>query len=79
MNLTTDQLSAVAQGEPYRFHSNDVAADFVVLRAEDFDRLLARLDLQDFSPQETYPFVDQTMAEDDANDPLLDSYQKYRR
>jgi hypothetical protein len=29
----------------------------------------------DFDPRELYPMIDKVMAEDDAKDPLLDSYQ----
>jgi hypothetical protein len=29
----------------------------------------------DFDPREFYPMIDKVMAEDDAKDPLLDSYQ----
>jgi hypothetical protein len=34
-------------------------------------------DDQDFDPREAYPFVDELMREDDANDPGLESYQSF--
>jgi hypothetical protein len=33
----------------------------------------------DFDPREAYPFVDKVLAENDANDPHLESYQDLRR
>jgi hypothetical protein len=36
-------------------------------------------DDDEFSPREAYPWVDRVMAECDANDPTLESYQIYRR
>ena len=32
----------------------------------------------DFNPREAYPFVDKTMADADAVDPTLASYQRYQ-
>jgi len=46
---------------------------YVLVRKDVYERLRASLD--DFDPREGYPFVDRTMAEDDANDPTLESYQ----
>src|ERR1700734_2706297 len=33
----------------------------------------------DYDPSEAYPFVDKTMADADAGDPTLESYQHYRK
>ena len=37
--------------------------------------LIAMAISEDVDPREAYPLVDQVMVEDDAHDPLLDSYQ----
>jgi hypothetical protein len=37
--------------------------------------LIAKAISDDFDPREAYPLIDDVMADDDANDPLLDSYQ----
>jgi hypothetical protein len=34
-----------------------------------------RSEKDDFDPREFYPMIDKAMAEDDAKDPLLESYQ----
>ena len=41
------------------------------------ERLKALLARDDYDPDEGAAYVNEVMAEDDANDPLLDSYQKY--
>lgn len=47
---------------------------YYLISAEQFQRIAGTLS-GDFDPREAYPLVDQVMAEDDAADPLLDSYQ----
>ena len=44
-------------------------ARYVLLRAEQFEQVREGLATEEFNPRETYPFVDRTMVEDDANDP----------
>lgn len=77
IELTDEQLATVKSGKPVRLSLPD--ADLVLLRADAYERLGRAYDDRDFSPREAYPFVDRVMAEDDANDPSLESYQKYRR
>jgi hypothetical protein len=50
---------------------------YVLLRADLYDQMTGGAD--DFDPRETYPFVDQVMREDDADDPTLDGYQDLSR
>ena len=50
---------------------------YVLVRKEVYDRLKALLALDDYDPDEGAALVNEVMAEDDANDPLLDSYQHY--
>ena len=47
---------------------------YYLISAEQFQRMTATLS-GDFDPREFYPMIDKVMAEDDAKDPLLDSYQ----
>jgi hypothetical protein len=61
------------------FTSPETHSEFVVMRADVFDRVKAVLDMDDFDPREAYPLVAPVLAEDDAFDPLLESYQKYRQ
>ena len=50
---------------------------YVLLRTESYQRLKTLLDLSDFDPDEGAAEINEIMAEDDAHDPLLSSYQKY--
>ena len=48
---------------------------YVLVRREAWERLKALLSLGDYDPEEGTAYVNEIMAEDDANDPLLESYQ----
>ncbi len=48
-------------------------AEFVLVRADVFMQM--REWINDIEPQEAYPLVDRIMADDDANDPTLATYQ----
>lgn len=74
--LTEIEKQAVRNGEPVQFREDDV--DCVVVRADVFQKLRGVLD-ETLPPEVVTRLVDQTMSDDDANDPLLESYQKYRR
>lgn len=65
---------AVATGTPVEIVDPATSELFYLISAEQF-RVLAGSVSDDFDPQDFYPLVDQVMAADDANDPLLDSYQ----
>ena len=52
----------------------------VVLRSAAFDKIKHLLyDDSEADPSRFYPLVSVNMAEDDAKDPALESYQKYKR
>jgi hypothetical protein len=50
---------------------------YVIMRADLYEkvRMVFEREDHDFDPREAYPFVDEAMREDDANDPTLESYQ----
>jgi hypothetical protein len=50
---------------------------YVLVRREAYERLKALLALDDYDSEEGAAYVNEVMAEDDANDPLLESYQHY--
>jgi len=75
MNLTTEQIEAALQGE--HVHLVLPNAKLVVLSEDVYARLVGLLCLEDYDPDEGLDHINEIMAEDDANDPLLDSYQKY--
>lgn len=48
---------------------------YVLVRCEVYHRLKALLSMDDYDPDEGAALVNEIMAEDDVNDPLLESYQ----
>ena len=46
---------------------------------DQYERVKAILEREedDLDPRGAYPFIDDVMREDDANDPTLESYQSY--
>jgi DNA-directed RNA polymerase sigma subunit (sigma70/sigma32) len=48
-------------------------AEYILVRADIYAQM--REWLNDLEPQEAYPLVDRIMADDDAQDPTLASYQ----
>ena len=47
---------------------------YYLITAEQFQRMTAVFS-GEFDPREFYPNIEKVMADDDANDPLLESYQ----
>jgi hypothetical protein len=72
--LTPEQREAVDQAIGRDGYAR--IDDYVVLKAEIYDRLR---NLLDASPdmQEVGSLIQAVMRDDDANDPLLESYQRY--
>lgn len=52
---------------------------YVLLRQEAYERLKDLLALDEYDPDEGMALMNEVLAEDDANDPLLESYQHYRK
>lgn len=78
LELTKDQHEALVRNGPEPVRAIDLTTkiEYVLVRAEVYDRLKALLadDLPD-----TAALMNEVMAEDDANDPYLESYQHYAR
>ncbi len=78
LELTPEQHEALAQNgtEPVRAIDRTTNFEYVLIRAEVYDRLKALLsdDLPDSAV-----LMNEVMAEDDAGDPYLDSYQHYTK
>ena len=78
MVLTAEQLDAIDRGETVREIVE--GREIVVLGADVFSRLQLWFDDSDEVDREAVArLIDRNMAEDDANDPGLDSYQIYKR
>jgi hypothetical protein len=76
IELTEEQRQELSGPEP-------VAIDpltketYVLLRREAYERLKSLLSLDEYDPDEGAAYMNEVMAEDDADDPLLESYQHY--
>jgi hypothetical protein len=74
VQLDNSLREAVEAGTPVEVVDQATQRVYYLVSAEQFRRLEATLS-DDFDPREFYPLIDKVMAEDDAHDPLLDSYQ----
>jgi hypothetical protein len=50
---------------------------YVLVRRETDERFKALLALEDYNPDEGAAYINEVMAEDDAKDPYLESYQHF--
>ncbi len=74
-SLTPEQRAAVDQAISQEGYAR--LDDYIVLRAEVYDRLRGALD-HGLDMAQVGALVDATMSDEDKGDPLLDSYQRYR-
>jgi hypothetical protein len=72
--LDPNLKQAVAVGTPVEVFDPTTNEVYYLISAEQFQKL-ASAATGDFDPREAYPLIDKVMAEDDAHDPLLESYQ----
>jgi hypothetical protein len=64
MELTNEILEAVARGKPFRFTTSEKDVEFVVLRADVYDRLKGILTGDDVDPETMYPLLAEISPED---------------
>ena len=50
---------------------------YVLVRQDIYERLKSLLAMDDFDPDEGTAYINEVMAEDDAKDPYLQSYQHF--
>jgi hypothetical protein len=74
VKLDNSLREAAEAGTPVEVVDPATNRVYYLISAEQFQRMTAILS-GDFDPRELYPMIDKVMAADDANDPLLDSYQ----
>ncbi len=74
IELNETQCRSLQQGEMVRVSVPEVGAECVVLRADVFDRQQMEFD-DDPSMRAVAALIEKNMREDDADDPLLESYQ----
>jgi hypothetical protein len=77
--LSDDLRQAIEKegGSPVYLVDAATNVRYVLMRADQYEKVKAVFEHEDrdFDPREAYPFVDEVMREDDANDPTLSSYQ----
>jgi hypothetical protein len=76
IELTEQQRQELSAPEPVAIDPQ-TRETYVLVRREAYDRLKTLLALDDYDPEEGARYVNEVMAEDDAKDPYLDSYQQY--
>jgi hypothetical protein len=76
MELTEQQRQELSAPEPVAIDPQ-TRETYVLVRRETYDRLKALLALDDYDPDEGAGFINEVLAEDDAKDPYLESYQHY--
>jgi hypothetical protein len=77
LHLTDDLRQAIEEhgGTPVPLFDASTNSRYILLRADQFEKVRALFEEEDFDPREVYPFIDEVMREDDSVDPTLESYQ----
>ena len=76
IELTEEQRRELSVPEPVAIDPQ-TRQTYVLVRREVYERLKTLLALDDYDPDEGAGFINEVMAEDDARDPYLESYQHY--
>ena len=78
IELTEQQRQELAGPQPLRVVDPTTHQRYVLVREELYERMQAVLDEGALDSRDVSALVDRTMREYDEDDPLLESYQKYR-
>ncbi len=76
IELTDQQRQELSALEPVAIDPQ-TRQTYVLVPCESYARLKALLALDDYDPDEGAGAINEVMAEDDAKDPYLESYQHY--
>lgn len=74
IELTKQQQQELLAEEPIAIDPHTQKTYVLVLR-EAHERIKVRLAVEDYDPDEGAGFINEVMADDDAKDPYLESYQ----
>lgn len=78
VSLTSEQLQAVKDGAAVRLPVPELAMECIVVRSDLYERVRSVVS-DDVREAEVTALVESGMREYDEDDPLLESYQKYRQ
>ena len=76
IELTEQQRQELSAPEPLVLDPQ-TQETYVLVRRDTYERLKALLALDDYDPDEGAGYINEVMADDDAKDPYLESYQQY--
>ena len=76
IELTENQRQELSAPEPTAVDPQ-TQETYVLVRREVYDRLKALLATDEYDPDEGAASINEIMADDDAKDPYLESYQHY--
>jgi hypothetical protein len=76
IELTEQQRQELSVPEPVA-RDPQTGQTYILVRRETYERLRAILALEDYDPEEGAGYINEVMADDDAKDPYLESYQHY--
>lgn len=76
IELTEHQRQELSAPEPVAVDPQ-TGESYVLVRRETYERFKTLLALEEYDPDEGAGYINEIMAEDDAKDPYLESYQHY--
>ena len=76
IELTEQQRQELSAAEPVAIDPH-TGETYVLVRRETYERFKALLSMEEYDPDEGAAYINEVMAEDDAKDPYLESYQHY--
>jgi hypothetical protein len=76
IELTEQQRLELSAPEPVVIDPQ-TGESYVLVRRETYERFKALLAMEDYDPDEGAGYINEAMADDDAKDPYLESYQQY--
>jgi PHD/YefM family antitoxin component YafN of YafNO toxin-antitoxin module len=76
IELTEQQRRELSKPEPVAIDPQ-TQETYVLVRREAYERMKTMLALDDYDPDEGTALINEVVADDDAGDPLLESYQHY--
>ena len=76
--LTPEQRQELGGKEPARALDPETKQEYVLVRADVYEHMKAVFDEDGLDMHQVAVLVEQAMREEDADDPSLESYQKYR-
>ena len=81
IDLTHEQRQALAGEDPPQVRDPETNETYVLVKAKVYERFRQLLedDSDGLDMRQVGVLIEEAMREDDANDPLLESYQHYQR